>query len=973
MVHWRSAWNDPEADVPVIQYARSYAAATDTTSGSEHLVSMTYPAFSRAGTAVSGSNVVNFAYGATGSVDAAGGQITAMSMGSMRIAGFGHTGSGRRASMTLGGTATAPALWTNFGGSTPSANALPGLDSFGRVRDLHYVTNGSGNTTLWRGEHEYDASGNRLWEKLTQRPSDGAVWGTGASQISQAAQGGVNTRSRRFEYDKLERLVASLSGTLDSGHEIAAGGAAYPTIRSEKWKLDKLGNWSGDSEPATLIDLCSWSQVGQPPYPGIPGGPGSPPGNQQPVPGIGGNGFLPGHSVVFGEDEETEERKVWEAHLVASGITQDATTAQALTSIQPNAIDQVYDFGGGTFRHEQHRTDPCGNLVLDDRYYYQYDAWNRLCSVREKGTLSYFRLDKYGVPQRLEGQDTTPLASYPTTCEWPSIGKLIKNFTYDGVGRLARTSSPVEAPEGWEFEEIEGGPSSAPDPWFTRSERFIYDGVRRIQEIVTDPILSDGESNRVATMSFEHEQRNGGHGGEAGALPTINVFLRAQYVWGPGDNGVDELLCQIDPYAQESHAGSGGPQGKPWYILTDAQGDVVSMVGVTQDLASGTPIASVAGQWTYSPYGEVLTYEQFHPHPALVYGHKTLRVDRLDGEALTWEYDGEDPESMAATGTFFETRRLEPGARLVSYARNRTLDTKRGRWLQLDPNASGASVTGSLAYHGSAPEFPAMVSLASRTTDGVNLYQYALSGPVMRDDRLGLYSVEEFGEDFFNSSFGMPGVSDFLGGALSAMVETYAANQEWDVDWASDWSQGDGWSTRNDNSWVLESAVQGIYDSFEIGWGDYKANPLDGLRELNAGAGNPASTPGSKNALAKALQDHHIASNKGSNKALFEIEFKKAGMTLDDPANRVRIPHGGRHSREYNDYVLDRVKKAVQAKSQADAKVALTAELKSLKDFIKRNPHFVYNSAGGKPTGWKGMREHFTVKRGGKYRYKGPR
>ncbi|MBL8877442.1 MAG: hypothetical protein JNM86_16750, partial [Phycisphaerae bacterium] len=519
------AWNDPEADVPVIQYARSYAAATDTTSGSEHLVSMTYPAFSRAGTAVSGSNVVNFAYGATGSVDAAGGQITAMSMGSMRIAGFGYTGSGRRASMTLGGTATAPALWTNFGGSTPSANALPGLDSFGRVRDLHYVTNGSGNTTLWRGEHEYDASGNRLWEKLTQRPSIAAAWGTGASEISQAAQSGANTRSRRFEYDKLERLIASLSGTLDSGHEIAAGGAAYPTIRSEKWKLDKLGNWSGDSEPATLIDRCSWSQVGQPPYPGIPGGPGSPPGNQQPVSGIGGNGFLPGHSVVFGEDEETEERKVWEAHMVASGITQDATTAQALTSIQPNAIAQVYDFGGGEFRHEQHRTDPCGNLVLDDRYYYQYDAWNRLCSVREKGTLSYFRLDKYGVPKRLEGQDTTPLASYPTTCEWPSIGKLIKNFTYDGVGRLARTSSPVEAPEGWEFEEIEGGPSSAPDPWFTRSERFIYDGVRRIQEIVTDPILSDGESNRVATMSFEHEQRNGGHGGEAGALPTINVFL----------------------------------------------------------------------------------------------------------------------------------------------------------------------------------------------------------------------------------------------------------------------------------------------------------------------------------------------------------------------------------------------------------------------------------------------------------------
>lgn len=71
--------------------------------------------------------------------------------------------------------------------------------------------------------------------------------------------------------------------------------------------------------------------------------------------------------------------------------------------------------------------------------------------------------------------------------------------------------------------------------------------------------------------------------------------------------------------------------------------------------------------------------------------------------------------------------------------------------------------------------------------------------------------------------------------------------------------------------------------------------------------------------------------------------------------------------------MLKRVKDAVATKSQAAAKEALTAELESLRDFIKKNPHFVYNSAGGKQTGWKGMREHFTTKRGGKYKYRGPR
>ncbi len=54
------------------------------------------------------------------------------------------------------------------------------------------------------------------------------------------------------------------------------------------------------------------------------------------------------------------------------------------------------------------------------------------------------------------------------------IGSLLKHHTYDALGRLVRTQSPY------------------PDPQTStgqlRSERFYYDGVRRIQEVFVDPL-----------------------------------------------------------------------------------------------------------------------------------------------------------------------------------------------------------------------------------------------------------------------------------------------------------------------------------------------------------------------------------------------------------------------------------------------------------------------------------------------------
>lgn len=55
---------------------------------------------------------------------------------------------------------------------------------------------------------------------------------------------------------------------------------------------------------------------------------------------------------------------------------------------------------------------------------------------------------------------------------------MIKHFTYDGLGRLIRVQSPFPTPEA--------------STGAVRSERFYYDGARRIQEIVTDPLATIG-------------------------------------------------------------------------------------------------------------------------------------------------------------------------------------------------------------------------------------------------------------------------------------------------------------------------------------------------------------------------------------------------------------------------------------------------------------------------------------------------
>jgi YD repeat-containing protein len=105
------------------------------------------------------------------------------------------------------------------------------------------------------------------------------------------------------------------------------------------------------------------------------------------------------------------------------------------------------------------------NLVADSSYFYQYDAWNRLMKVSGRGSLTF----------DMQGQ---PNGGLP--------GPWITQYSYDGVGRLIRKVSP------W--------PS---DATAQRTEHFYYDGVRRIQEVVIDPLLQVDEVEPVIVSSAE--------------------------------------------------------------------------------------------------------------------------------------------------------------------------------------------------------------------------------------------------------------------------------------------------------------------------------------------------------------------------------------------------------------------------------------------------------------------------------------
>ncbi|HRQ72988.1 MAG TPA: hypothetical protein PLU35_08170 [Phycisphaerales bacterium] len=191
----------------------------------------------------------------------------------------------------------------------------------------------------------------------------------------------------------------------------------------------------------------------------------------------GGGAFVYAGRVEESDDDldgEYEAGELVEARAHSADLRNRLTEVETDTGGGPSAEAIVYDLAG--------------NLVADDVYWYQYDAFNRLACVRLKGTLEF---DADGFVE-----DGEPGA-------WRA------NFAYDALGRLVSKQVP------W-------GAQGADERWCW----YYYDGVRRIVEVFRDPLVTGG--------------------GIGGGVPTGNytTYTDREYVWGP--EYVDECLWQID-------------------------------------------------------------------------------------------------------------------------------------------------------------------------------------------------------------------------------------------------------------------------------------------------------------------------------------------------------------------------------------------------------------------------------------------
>lgn len=215
-----------------------------------------------------------------------------------------------------------------------------------------------------------------------------------------------------------------------------------------------------------------------------------------------------------------------------------------------------------------------------------------------------------------------------------------------------------------------------------------------------DPSTTPGELEETQIQNLEDP---------GNPIPTSATLAR-EYVWGPGDNGLDELLVQF------------GEDRKRWWVIQDAGGDVVAIC----DVGTGSsPIADVAGQWVYDAYGEVLVADHLMPFPQMHLGHKGIFIDRLDVAVVD------------SSGN--ESPRLVPFGHTICHNRNRLYSPQLGRFFQLDPNATAMALLEASVYHGKGVGALALAfSVEDMYGDGMNLYEYLGSNPWNRSDPLGL-------------------------------------------------------------------------------------------------------------------------------------------------------------------------------------------------------------------------------------------
>ena len=346
--------------------------------------------------------------------------------------------------------------------------------------------------------------------------------------------------------------------------------------------------------------------------------------------------------------------------------------------------------------------DRSGNLILDEERFYEYDAWGRLVKVSERGTIAL---------------STPPVGEEPEISGTP--GLWLVHYTYDGLGRLIRKQTPIRD-------------STTGVQTRVRSERYYYDGARRIQETVGEfsPAVGSGGSGGTFADILILEELGTVRNELSTNLVMHDLRVDREYVYVPSAAGgyVDEFIGQFDRY------------GDPWWILQDANFNVLAMADEDGD---------VVRQVMYDPYGEPLFAEDFAAHPGLKIGHQGLFFDRL-----------ELPAPVSGSVSLGSATQLQPGVFGLYQTGNRVLLSRYGRWAQRDPNASGQLLRG--LWHEGMSAMPGLTvgELASLVGDGHNLFAFGRNDPLNTTDPSGLFgfiSAVMTGAEMFDT---MTGVMD---------------------------------------------------------------------------------------------------------------------------------------------------------------------------------------------------------------------
>ncbi len=134
---------------------------------------------------------------------------------------------------------------------------------------------------------------------------------------------------------------------------------------------------------------------------------------------------------------------------------------------------------------DRFHNDASRNMILDGDRLYEYEAWGRLVKVSLRGTLAF----------------NTPLENEDPQLEG-APGRWLVHYTYDALGRLIRKQTPIRD-------------GSTGDELAVRTGRYFYDGARRVQEVVTDPVIA---IEPEAPLGGGGEGGGSGGSGESGGI-----------------------------------------------------------------------------------------------------------------------------------------------------------------------------------------------------------------------------------------------------------------------------------------------------------------------------------------------------------------------------------------------------------------------------------------------------------------------